>query len=196
VKKLSVDPRARALIFDLDGTLVDSMPLHYEAWREVCATKGLHFSEEEFYSLAGVPSDRIFEIINERHGTDFDPHRDSKIKEDTYLRKISQLQPVKLVLDLAIAHHGKLPMSIGTGSPADHSWEAVKALGLDRYFDILISKNDVKEGKPHPETFLKCAHAMQVKPEHCQVFEDGDPGLEAARKAGMIATDIREFIGR
>jgi beta-phosphoglucomutase-like phosphatase (HAD superfamily) len=80
VKKLGVDPRAKALIFDLDGTLVDSMPLHYEAWKEVCAAGGLDFQEEEFYGLAGVPSDRIFEIINERHGTDFDPQYHSQIK--------------------------------------------------------------------------------------------------------------------
>ncbi len=194
MKKLAVDPKAKALIFDLDGTLVDSMPLHYEAWKEVCATGGLDFSEEEFYGLAGVPSDRIFEIINERHGTDFDPPYHSQIKEDTYLKKIHQLKPVQQVLDLAIEHFGKMPMSIGTGSPGDHSWEAVKSLGLDKYFDILISKNDVMIGKPNPETFLKCAAAMNIEPQFCQVFEDGDPGLEAAKSAGMIATDIRTYL--
>jgi beta-phosphoglucomutase family hydrolase len=194
MKKLSVHPNAKALIFDLDGTLVDSMPLHYEAWKEVCATKGLHFTEKEFYSLAGVPSDRIFEIINERHGTDFDPTIHSKIKEDTYLTKIEKLKPVMPVYQLAIENHGKLPMAIGTGSPGDHSWEAVKTLGLDKYFDILVSKNDVKKGKPDPETFLKCAKAMNVEPQYCQVFEDGDPGIQAAKSAGMMVTDIREYV--
>jgi len=194
VKKLSVDPRAKALIFDLDGTLVDSMPLHYEAWKEVCAMKGLDFSEEEFYALAGVPSDRIFEIINERHGTDFDPKADSHLKEETYLRKIGKLKPVDIVFELAKEYHGKLPMSIGTGSPGKHSWEAVRAIGLDKYFNILVSKNDVTEGKPNPETFLKCAAAMNISPEFCQVFEDGDPGLQAAKTAGMIATDIRSYL--
>ena len=129
MKKLSIDPRAKALIFDLDGTLVDSMPLHYEAWKEVCAMKELDFSEEEFYSLAGVPSDRIFEIINERHGTDFDPKADSKLKEETYLKKIDQLKLVEPVFALAKENFGKLPMSIGTGSPGKHSWEAVRTLG-------------------------------------------------------------------
>ena len=194
MKKLSVDPGAKALIFDLDGTLVDSMPLHYEAWKEVCATKGLDFSEEEFYSLAGVPSDRIFEIINERHGTDFDPPKDSLIKEEVYLSKINKLKVVDPVFRLAVDFHGKLPMAIGTGSPGQHSWEAVRALGLDKYFSILISKNDVKEGKPNPETFLKCAEAMNIEPKYCQVFEDGDPGLKAAKTAGMIVTDIREYL--
>ena len=172
------------------------MPLHYEAWKEVCATKGLLFTEEEFYSLAGVPSDRIFEIINERHGTDFDPRRHSQIKEDTYLKKIGKLKTVEPVYQLALESHGKLPMSIGTGSPGDHSWEAVRVLGLDKLFSILVSKNDVQKGKPDPETFLKCAEAMNVEPQYCQVFEDGDPGLEAAKTAGMIATDIRECVNR
>lgn len=194
MKKLSIDPRAKALIFDLDGTLVDSMPLHYEAWKEVCAMKGLAFSEEEFYSLAGVPSDRIFEIINERHGTDFDPKADSKLKEETYLKKIDKLKLIEPVFALAKENFGKLPMSIGTGSPGKHSWEAVKTLGLDAYFDILVSKNDVKKGKPDPETFLKCAEAMNIDPQYCQVFEDGDPGLQAATSAGMIATDIRPYV--
>ena len=194
MKKLSVDPRAKALIFDLDGTLVDSMPLHYEAWKDVCAIKGLSFSEEEFYSLAGVPTDRISEILNERHGTDFEPKAVSNLKEETYLKKIDKLQPIKPVFELAKKYHGKLPMAIGTGSPGRHSWEAVRTLGLDKYFDILVSKNDVKEGKPNPETFLKCAKAMDISPEYCQVFEDGDPGLQAAKTAGMIATDIREYI--
>ena len=194
MKKLTVDPRAKALIFDLDGTLVDSMPLHYEAWREVCAMKGLDFSEDEFYALAGVPSDRIFEILNERHGTDFEPKADSQLKEETYLKKIDKLKPVEPVFALARQYHGKLPMAIGTGSPGDHSWEAVKTLGLDKYFNILVSKNEVKKGKPDPETFLKCAEAMKVEPQYCQVFEDGDPGLEAAKIAGMIPTDIRDFI--
>ncbi len=194
MNKLSVDPRAKALIFDLDGTLVDSMPLHFEALKEVCATQGFDFSEDEFYELAGVPSDRIFEIINERHGTSFDPQKTSALKEATYRKKIIVLKPIEPVLNIAKEYHGKLPMSIGTGSPGEHSWEAVKALGLDRYFDILVSKNEVSNGKPHPETFLKCAEAMEVEPKYCQVFEDGDPGLQAAKSAGMMATDIRKFI--
>ena len=194
MKKLSVDPRAKALIFDLDGTLVDSMPLHYEAWKDVCVLKGLTFSEEEFYALAGVPTDRISEILNERHGTDYDPKAVSHLKEETYLNKIDQLRLIEPVYEVLKKYHGILPMSIGTGSPGRHSWEAVKALGLDQYIDILVSKNDVKEGKPNPETFLKCAEAMNIEPQYCQVFEDGDPGLQAAKSAGMIPTDIREYI--
>ncbi len=194
MNKLSVDPKAKALIFDLDGTLVDSMPMHLEALKEVCSTQGFDFSEKEFYELAGVPTDRIFEIMNERHGTEFDPQKASALKEASYRKRIPLVKPIAPILKIAMEFHGKLPMSIGTGSIGDHSWEAVKALGLDQYFDILVSRNDVSNGKPHPETFLKCAEAMGVEPQFCQVFEDGDPGLQAARSAGMMATDIRGLV--
>lgn len=194
MKKIAVDPKAKALIFDLDGTLVDSMPLHLEAWKEICATKNVAFTSEEFYALAGVPADRIFKIINEKYGTDFDPQADSLKKEEIYMRKIQKLKVIEPVFSVAKQYHGMLPMSIGTGSPGEHSWKAVRTLGLDQYFDILVSKNDVKEGKPNPETFLKCAEAMNIDPQYCQVFEDGDPGLEAARIAGMIPTDIRPYL--
>ncbi len=194
MNKITVDPLAKALIFDLDGTLVDSMPLHFEAWKEVCAAKGLKFSEEEFYELAGVPTDRIIEILNKKNGTRFDIESISQLKEDTYLSKIDQLKPIGPVFELMKKYHGILPMSIGTGSPGRHSREAVKALGINKYIDILVSKNDVKEWKPNPETFLKCAKAMNIDPQYCQVFEDGDPGLQAAKSAGMIATDIRRYI--
>lgn len=194
MKEIAVDPKALALIFDLDGTLVDSMPLHLEAWKEICATKGVAFTSEEFYSLAGVPADQIFKIINEKYGSDFDPQEDSLAKEAIYMRKIGKLKVIEPVFEVAKKYYGKLPMSIGTGSPGQHSWEAVRTLGLDQYFDILVSKNDVKEGKPNPETFLKCAKAMNIDPQYCQVFEDGDPGLEAAKIAGMIPTDIRPYL--
>jgi len=196
VKKLEVHPNARGLIFDLDGTLVDSMPMHYEAWKEVCDGIGVTFTEDTFYELAGVPSDRIFEIINEREGTDFDPVAMSHLKEETYMRKIEGILTVPAVMEIVNEYHGKLPMAIGTGSPREHSWKTVKAKGLDQYFRILVSKDDVSKGKPDPETFLRCAEAIGVFPQHCQVFEDGDLGLQAAKTAGMMFTDIRPFLPR
>jgi len=194
MKKLEVDPRAKGLIFDLDGTLVNSMPIHYKAYQEVFSQRGVDFSEKLFYELAGVASNRIVEIINEKYGTTLNPEEISMLKEDTYLKMMDQVKPVEAVLDVVKAFHGKLPMAIGTGSPGGHSWITVKATGYDRYFDILVSRDDVKNGKPNPETFVKCAEAMGLEPEDCQVFEDGDLGLQAANKAGMVATDIRPWL--
>ncbi len=193
-KVIEVHPETRGLIFDLDGTLIDSMPVHYQAWRAVLAGGGLDFSETEFYSLAGIPSDRIIEILNQRHGTRFQPEADSAKKEDLYMQMIADMRPVQPVMDVVLAYHGKLPMTIGTGGPRAHSLKIVQSMKLDRYFEVLVSKNDVKEGKPNPETFLKCAESMRVEPRFCQVFEDGDPGIQAAKAAGMRVTDIREYV--
>lgn len=194
MKKLEVNPRAKGLIFDLDGTLVNSMPLHYLAWKEVCARGGVDFEEKLFYELAGVPSNRIFEIINEKYGSAFDPEVMSLVKEESYLKMLDQIRPVDAVLDIVKKYHGKLPMAIGTGSPAEHSWLTVKATGYDRFFDILVSRDDVKKGKPDPETFVKCAQAMGLEPSDCQVFEDGELGLQAANTAGMMSVDIRPWL--
>lgn len=192
--ELKVNPAAKALIFDLDGTLLDSMPLHYVAWKEICNEKlDYDFTEEFFYAHAGVSSDNIFKEIKEITGKDFIPHDLASQKELLYETKIHELTLIQPVVDLAIAHHNKLPMAIGTGSPTAGSWMAIKAMGLDQYFDILVSKEDVPNPKPAPDTFLRCAELMGANPKECQVFEDGDPGLQAARTAGMIATDIRPF---
>ncbi len=194
MKKPDVDPSAKGLIFDLDGTLVDSMPLHYKAYLKVCSDRGVNFDEKLFYELAGVSPAGVFRVINERYGTSIDPDAMARLKEETYLNMLSEVKPVEAVLEIVKAWHGKLPMAIGTGSSREHAWKTVKAIGYDRYFDILVARDDVKNGKPDPETFLKCAEAMGVAPLECQVFEDGDLGLEAARAAGMMATDIRPWL--
>jgi HAD superfamily hydrolase (TIGR01509 family) len=193
--ELRVDPSAKALIFDLDGTLVDSMPLHYEVWKEICEEKlSFHFTEDLFYAFAGFSANKIFNEIKKITGKEFDHDDLADQKEKRFESKIHQLKVVQPVVEIVKAYHNKLPKAIGTGSPTEGSWKSVRAMGLDKYFDILVSKEDVDHPKPAPDTFLRCAELMGVNPTDCQVFEDGDPGLQAARTAGMIATDIRPFI--
>jgi beta-phosphoglucomutase family hydrolase len=195
MNKLEVDPNARALIFDLDGTLLDSMPVHYEAWKEICKDRlNFDFTEDFFYRHAGVSSEKIFEDIKSLVKKDFDTGQYAKAKEELYETKLHKLSLVQPVMEIVKKYHGRMPMSIGTGSPREGSWKALRTMGLDAYFTMLVSKEDVLHPKPAPDTFLKCAEIMGADPLTCQVFEDGEPGLKAARSAGMIATDIRPYV--
>lgn len=191
---MQIPNNTKGLIFDLDGTLVDSMPVHKIAWQEVCAAKGFEFTDEIFYKYAGVPSEEIFRIINRDYKLDFDPQFHSKLKEEAYIQRLGLVEIIPEVVEVVRRYFGKLPLSIGTGSPKRHSLEVVKKVGLDQYFEILVSKEDVENGKPAPDTFLRCAELMQVAPEFCVVFEDGDAGIEAARRAGMSVIDVRESL--
>ncbi len=187
-------PEARGLIFDLDGTLVDSMPVHKIAWKEITSLKNFEFTDEIFYKYAGVPSEKIFSLINEEFGTDFIPDYHSKLKEDAYQKKMSLVKPIRQVLEIVEYNFHKIPMAIGTGSPRSHTLEILALLDLEKYFDVVVTKDDVLNGKPSPDTFLMCADLMSVQPKDCIVFEDGDPGIEAAVTAGMKAVDVRMYL--
>jgi len=194
MNKLSVDSKAQALIFDVDGTLVNSMPLHYKAWLKVGEQYNFHFPEKLFYELAGVPTPGISKVIVEKLDLPYDIVQLGEEKEETYIAMIDEIRPIEEVVDVVKAYHGKLPLAAGTGSPRINAIKTIKAIGIFDLFEVLITYEDVENPKPAPDTFLKCAEFLQVEPQYCQVFEDGDPGLEAASSAGMIVTDIKKFI--
>ncbi|HEX3044651.1 MAG TPA: beta-phosphoglucomutase family hydrolase [Bacillota bacterium] len=191
---ISIEPQVKGLIFDVDGTLVDTMPTHFKTWQELAKTYGFSFPEELFLKYAGMSTNKIINLINHEQGFQLDPEELTKIKNQAYLKLVSRLELIKPVFAIVTRYHGKLPMALGTGEFREVAMVNIKAAGLDRYFDLIVTADDVTHSKPDPETFLKCARLMNVPPEACQVFEDGDPGLQAARRAGMIATDIRPYL--
>ena len=186
-----LDPAARALIFDIDGTLVDTMPLHLRAWMEASRKHGFPFDEATFYRMAGMPARRIIETLVAEHGLALDPALVAADKEAAFIRRMAGARPIPEVVAVVEHCHGRMPMSLGTGGTREVAWSSIRAAGLDRYFDILVSSEDVQRHKPSPDTFLECARRMGVQPRYCQVFEDAELGLEAARRAGMMACDIR-----
>jgi len=192
--KLEIHKNAKALIFDMDGTLVDSMPIHFRAWQLTAAENGFKYTEKNFYETAGMPTKKIVPLINSQFGLNLDPVEFSRRKEEIFLENIKDVKPIPLIMEIVKKYYGKLPISIGTGGKKRIALLTLEMLGLKKYFDIIISAEDVQNHKPHPDTFLKCAEQMGVEPEFCQVFEDGDMGLIAAEKAGMIVTDIRPFL--
>ena len=192
--KLNRNKNAKALIFDMDGTLADSMPIHFEAWKLTASENGFEFTEKLFLELAGMATHKIVSVLNMELGLTLDPEKFSRRKEELFLENIKDVKLIEPVAEIVRKYYGKLPISIGTGGKKRIAKLTLEILGFEKYFEIIVAAEDVVNHKPHPDTFLKCAELMNVKPEFCQVFEDGELGLAAGRKAGMIVTDVRPYL--
>lgn len=192
-EKLTVNPKAKGLIFDLDGTLADTMPIHYIAWRNAAAKYGINFSVELFTELAGVPLYPTVEKLNQIFGKNIDPKEMGDLKEAEFEENMIRTSEIKVVTDLVRKYHGKLPMAVGTGGSHRLALKTLKIIGLEGYFDAVVASDDVTHFKPHPETFLKCAELIHISPEECEVFEDGILGITAAKTAGMMVIDVTNF---
>ncbi len=174
-----------AFLFDLDGTVADSMPLHYLSWAQAVGEAGGQFPEEMFYALGGVPLPRTVEILNERFGTAMDPAVVVARKEGLYLGMLDRLTPVAAVLRVMEAWVGRVPFAIVSGSPRASIEATLARLGLGHYFPLVVGAEDYREGKPAPEPFLMAAARLGVAPERCLVFEDAEAGVQSAVAAGM-----------
>lgn len=191
---IPVNRNAKGLIFDMDGTLADSMPLHYKAWKLTAEENGFTYTEKQFLETAGMPTHKIVPVINKELGLNLDPEEFSRRKEEHFLENINDVKLIQPVAEIILEYHNKLPMSIGTGGKKKIAKLTLEILGFDKYIDIIVSAEDVENHKPYPDTFLKCAELMKVPPECCQVFEDGEMGLLAGKSAGMIVTDVRPYL--
>ena len=174
-----------AYLFDLDGTVADSMPLHFVAWTKAVEEHGGQFPEPLFYQMGGIPLPRTVELLNERFGTTMDPAAVVHRKESLYLTMLEQLQPVASVLKVVEANAGKIPFAIVSGSPRASIESTLAVLGLAHYFPVIVGAEDYTQGKPAPEPFLKAAQLLGVEPAQCLVFEDAEAGIAAAQAAGM-----------
>lgn len=193
MKKLEINPKAKALIFDLDGTLADTMPVHFLAYKNILVEYGIEFTPEIFATLAGVPAVQTIEKLNEQFGTNMNAEEVGHFKEEEYEKIMHKMKPIEPVIDLVKKYHGKMPMAVGTGGYHRLAWKTMNILGLDKYFDVLVSSNDITHPKPHPETFLRCAELLGVDPAGCEVFEDADLGIQAAEAGGMMATLVTDY---
>jgi beta-phosphoglucomutase-like phosphatase (HAD superfamily) len=183
----------RALIFDFDGTLADTMPLHWRAWRTVLERHGLRLTEERFYSLGGVPARDILRQLGREQGIPLDPHEAAREKVAAYVPLIPEIRPIAPVLAIARRHRGRLPLAIATGGTRWVIEKALRHLAIADWFDSLVTSEDVRRQKPAPDIYLEAARRLGVPPEHCRAYEDTDLGLEAIRAAGMEAVDVRKL---
>ena len=183
------------LIFDCDGTLVDSMPLHWRAWDIVCKRHGIEFSEKRHYAMGGMPSRKILALLKEEQGLDFDPVEVSHEKEEAYLPLMSQVGLIEPVVAIAREHRGRIPMAVATGGRTQFIRPLLERLDIADWFSALVTSDDVANPKPAPDTYLKAAALLGVPAEECRAFEDTDLGMDSIRAAGMKAVDVREIPG-
>jgi len=185
----------KAFIFDLDGTLADTMSVHYKACQLVCNQNGFDFPEDYFYQEAGKPTLEVFRNLIHKFGIKgIDGNELGQEKENKFLELIPTIKPLGCVAEIANKYKGEIPMAIGSGGQRNTVELTLKRIGFDDFFDPIITCDDVQNHKPHPETFLKAALGMRVEPKYCVVFEDGDPGIQAAKKAGMMTVDVRGYL--
>lgn len=191
---IEVPPRVRGLIFDCDGTLADTMPTHWKAWHETFAAYGKTCPHVFLERCMGVPSREIVRLYNEAFGENFDPRQFSAEKDRRSLAGLASVGPIPPVVEVVRRFRGKLPMAVASGGIRMNVETALAAIGLTDCFDTILTADDDVPPKPSPAIFIEAARRLKVEPENCQVFEDGEAGMEAARQAGMIVTDIRPYL--
>lgn len=180
------------LIFDCDGTLADTMPLHWRAWRELASRHGLDFPETRFYGLGGVPTRDILKLLaQEQNRPDIDPIALAREKEDLYLHFLPEVGPVEEVVAIAREHRGRIPMAVASGGSRHAIRHILEHLNILDWFDAVVTNEDVTRQKPAPDIFLEAARRIRVEPTRCRAFEDTNLGMQAIRAAGMDAVDIR-----
>lgn len=183
----------KGLIFDCDGTLADTMPLHWRAWNEVMKRHGLQFPEQRFYAMGGVPSRDILKLLREEQGLDIDPLAVAKEKEEEYLRIMHECTPIHEVVEIARAHHGRVPMAVASGGIQPIICGVLDKLEIRHFFQAVVTSEMVQKQKPAPDIFLEAARRIGVEPRACRAYEDTDLGMTAIRAAGMEAVDVRSM---
>ena len=184
----------KGLIFDCDGTLVDSMPLHMKAWKEAVHSFGANFDPEFFFSKKGMRSKDIVAQFSLQSGKPLNGADVVRLKDNFFLQHIADVMPLPIVVDVVRRYHKILPMAVASGGGREIVERELQVTGIVNFFDVILTADDPFKPKPFPDLFLEAARRIGVQPSLCQVFEDGDLGLQAAENAGMLATDIRPFM--
>jgi HAD superfamily hydrolase (TIGR01509 family) len=180
-------------IFDCDGTLVDSMPLHHRAWQHAFAAHDarFEFGWDLFMSRAGMGLEQTVLELNRQFDHALVPELVVGAQRQQYLAIIDELQPIHEIVRLARELAPRFPLSVASGGEKPVVLRSLEAIGARDLFRHIVCQEDVVRGKPDPEMFLKCADLMGVAASDCLVFEDGAMGIAAAKAAGMgwVAVD-------
>jgi HAD superfamily hydrolase (TIGR01509 family) len=186
----------QAYLFDCDGTIVDSMPLHYVAWKETLAEWNCVYEEKLFYAWGGRPVTEIISRLNEMQGLKMPIEAVAHRKEILYLDQLAQLRAIPEVVEQIEAQHGRIPLAVVSGSRRQSVVNSLTSVHLLDRFDTMVCAEDYKNGKPAPDGFLLAAERLGVAPKDCLVFEDTDLGIQAATAAGMASVLVPSPTGK
>ena len=182
-----------AVLFDCDGTLADTMPAHYRAWRMVTDPHGMAFDEDRFYSMGGRPTRDIVATLAAEAGVAVDVEQEAHRKEQGFLDQLHAIEPIDPVIAVVRRSRGRVPLAVVTGGYRDVCRQILERVGIADCFDTIVASEDTDRHKPEPDPFLEAACRLNARPERCVVWEDSDLGIEGARRAGMHWIDVRAF---
>lgn len=194
MREIEIPEGTEGLIFDCDGTLANTMPIHFLAWQKALGENACHYPEELFYGLAGMPARQIIQHLNEKHGLAMEVDTMADEKERLFQECLPQVTPIPEVEAVVRKYFGVLPMALASGGTRTNCTLTVHLLGLKEHLPVIVTCEDVEHGKPAPDVFLEAARRMGVDPAKCVVFEDADLGVQAGHAAGMKVIDVREVL--
>jgi beta-phosphoglucomutase-like phosphatase (HAD superfamily) len=183
----------QAIIFDCDGTLTDSMPVHFLAWHETMTAYGVDFPEDRFYALGGMPSDQIIRLLASEQAVSIDAAEVAQQKEASFLRNLHLLEPIEAVLEVANFYRNRIPIAVASGGFREIIELQLERIGCRSWFSAVVTAEDTERHKPQPDVFLEAARRLGVAPKECLVYEDSDLGIQAAKAAAMDWIDVRTF---
>jgi HAD superfamily hydrolase (TIGR01509 family) len=186
----------RAYLFDCDGTIVDSMPLHYIAWKAALAEWNCEFPEKLFYSWGGKPVDEIISTLNKMNGLNMPVEFVGKRKENLYYDLLPRLKAIPEVVEHIEAQHGHMLFAVVSGGRRSSVVRSLTTTNLLDKFETIVGAEDYTNSKPAPDAFLLAAAKLGVDPEDCLVFEDTDLGIQAATAAGMASVRVPFVLNR
>jgi HAD superfamily hydrolase (TIGR01509 family) len=196
MKTIEVPDYIKGLIFDCDGTLVDSMPLHMKAWEYAITKADCPWDYDLIFAQKGMQGKDIVALYNKTYGSSLDVAAISQIKQAYFLEHYIEVKPIPEVVDVVLRYKNKLPMAVASGGKRKIVDKELDSAGIRDCFRAVVTADDPVQPKPSPKIFLESARLIDVEPGLCQVFEDGDLGLQGAREAGMLGTDVRPYLSK
>ncbi|MEO0014581.1 MAG: hypothetical protein RLZZ535_2970 [Cyanobacteriota bacterium] len=187
-------PPYKALIFDCDGTLADTLPVNFKTWTAALQAVGADISKDWYYKYCGTSAEEMLQILKSLFGYQFDSELVIAKRQKHYQSLINKVKEVRAVAEIVRSHHGKIPLAVASGGERIVLEATLNNINLRNFFDVVVSIDDVERGKPEPDIFLLAAQRLGVAPQDCIVYEDSDGGLEAAHRAGMRSIDVRVLL--